>query len=373
MFEKTFCNVSVKTVNAEKRGLCLEAKNTQGERILMDFCGMNPALVPDGTNAYLFGNIVIFVTRWSDMTDSEKETVETGELGLVIHPYEYVQFSLKVGRNWGDVTVNLYHCYDGLNDENAPVKGALFIFADTHDSDYIVSRTVAFPPFVQKYLQKSNVNSHKGLALDAYRGRIENAAKADRQKDYCDVLYDVIWSDTKETARKARKAEPDNVPDGIYIDIDSDNTITDIRQHECEPEVPPMSSEVQLYYKVAMEGFAEGQYNLGVCYETGDGIAQDHKQAVYWYKKAADQGHAKAQHNLGVCLYNGYGVQANHEEAAKYFLLSAEQGDMYAQYNMGVCCYMGVGVEKDIFKAVNWFQKAAEQGHPEAKRILSGG
>ena len=42
----------------------------------MDFCGMNPALVPDGSNAYLFGNSLIIVTRWSDMTDEEKEAVE---------------------------------------------------------------------------------------------------------------------------------------------------------------------------------------------------------------------------------------------------------------------------------------------------------
>ncbi len=40
------------------------------------------------------------------------------------------------------------------------------------------------------------------------------------------------------------------------------------------------------------------QYNLGWCYDNGQGVTQDREQAVYWYQKAAEQGFAAAQTNL---------------------------------------------------------------------------
>ena len=76
MFSITSGNVTIKTIGAPKRGTCLEATNKNGEKIYMDFCGMNPMLVPDGSNAYLFGNKLIIVTRWSDMSDEEKQNAE---------------------------------------------------------------------------------------------------------------------------------------------------------------------------------------------------------------------------------------------------------------------------------------------------------
>jgi len=50
----------------------------------------------------------------------------------------------------------------------------------------------------------------------------------------------------------------------------------------------------------AEQGYPDAQYNLGVMYENGQGIAKDEAQAVAWYRKAAEQGFAPAQFNLGV-------------------------------------------------------------------------
>ena len=70
-FRKEFGNLTLEVADMPKRGTCLKA--TCGDTyILMDICGMNPMLVPDGTNAYFFANKLIFVTRWSDMSDAEK-------------------------------------------------------------------------------------------------------------------------------------------------------------------------------------------------------------------------------------------------------------------------------------------------------------
>lgn len=48
------------------------------------------------------------------------------------------------------------------------------------------------------------------------------------------------------------------------------------------------------YRKVADLGNAVGQYNLGILYEKGLGVAKDDNQAHSWYQKAADQGDTDA-------------------------------------------------------------------------------
>ena len=38
-----------------------------------------------------------------------------------------------------------------------------------------------------------------------------------------------------------------------------------------------------------------------------------------YFRKAADKGFADAQYNLGVCYYHGYAVAKSEHEAAKWF------------------------------------------------------
>ncbi len=53
---------------------------------------------------------------------------------------------------------------------------------------------------------------------------------------------------------------------------------------------------------------ADSQVELGLRYDKGEGVAQDHAEAVKWYRKAAEQNYAEAQYNLGVGYYKGEGV-----------------------------------------------------------------
>jgi TPR repeat protein len=47
--------------------------------------------------------------------------------------------------------------------------------------------------------------------------------------------------------------------------------------------------------KAAEQGHAAAQYNLGVFYYNGQGVAKDQTTAVQWITNAAEQGHADAQ------------------------------------------------------------------------------
>ena len=56
----------------------------------------------------------------------------------------------------------------------------------------------------------------------------------------------------------------------------------------------------KLFQPLAQQGDALAQNNLGVMYENGQGVAQNHQQAFTWFQRAANQGDDDAQYNLGV-------------------------------------------------------------------------
>jgi TPR repeat protein len=60
-------------------------------------------------------------------------------------------------------------------------------------------------------------------------------------------------------------------------------------------------------------------------YANGQGVKQDHGEAVRWYRKSADQGNAATQFNLGAMYYNGQGVKQDFGEALVWFRKSAAQ------------------------------------------------
>ncbi|HYG34555.1 MAG TPA: tetratricopeptide repeat protein, partial [Clostridia bacterium] len=58
----------------------------------------------------------------------------------------------------------------------------------------------------------------------------------------------------------------------------------------------------------ADEGDAAAQCYLGICYQTGKGVAQDYQEAVRWFRRAAEQDDSTAQCYLGFCYQTGTGV-----------------------------------------------------------------
>lgn len=75
---------------------------------------------------------------------------------------------------------------------------------------------------------------------------------------------------------------------------------------------------------LAKRGNASSQFNLGLMYENGLGVPQDHVQAVTWYRKAAEQGHADAANNLGSLYDKGLGVKQNRAQAAVWYRKAAK-------------------------------------------------
>lgn len=101
---------------------------------------------------------------------------------------------------------------------------------------------------------------------------------------------------------------------------------------------------VKWFNMAAEQGLAVAQFNLGVSYGNGKGVAQDYKEAVKWYKKAAEQGYVAAQSSLSDVYANGKGVIEDYVEAYKWALLAGMNG-------------------KDVTELKNWlnYRMTAEQ------------
>jgi TPR repeat protein len=113
---------------------------------------------------------------------------------------------------------------------------------------------------------------------------------------------------------------------------------------------------------LAEQGEANSQYNMGLLYARGQGVAQDYKQALGWYEKAAEQGVPAAEYNLGVMYANGQGVAADPEQAEKWFLKAAEKGVGEAVTGLATIYSEGEGAFKNYAEAEKWYRQAADKG-----------
>ncbi len=74
---------------------------------------------------------------------------------------------------------------------------------------------------------------------------------------------------------------------------------------------------------LAEQGLSQAQYNLGLMYAEGEGVAQDYQEAVRWYRLAAEQGHASGQFSLGAMYIAGQGVPKDYVLAHMWMNMAA--------------------------------------------------
>ena len=122
-------------------------------------------------------------------------------------------------------------------------------------------------------------------------------------------------------------------------------------------------------YSLAFKsGDANGAYNLARISENG---RADFKQIFSFYEKAAKAGHAPAQNNLGLLYQTGNGVKADLEEAARWYESAANQGNSDGMFNFGLMTLKGQGgLQADQVKAFVLWGRAAMKVHPAATKHL---
>ena len=94
-------------------------------------------------------------------------------------------------------------------------------------------------------------------------------------------------------------------------------------------------------------------------------------KAFEWFQKGAKAGDPNAQYDLGVCWECGEGVKRDQRMAAVWFRRAAKSGERHAQYNLGLCMLRGEGTRRNYQGAVAWLRRARKQGDRKAARVLS--
>ena len=118
---------------------------------------------------------------------------------------------------------------------------------------------------------------------------------------------------------------------------------------------------------LAEAGMPEAQLNLGLLYQSGQGVNIDLEKALYWYEQAASAGLAEAHLNLGMMYFEGMIVEQDYTISFREFQSASTQGLASGSLMLGRMLFEGLGVDQDKIRARELFLEAAKSGLPEAQ------
>ncbi len=145
----------------------------------------------------------------------------------------------------------------------------------------------------------------------------------------------------------------------------------DVKQGLMDFSAGQFAEAVAAWQAAAQAGDPDGDFYMGVLYDTGEGVEQDYAKALALYKRAADAGSAAGAFNVGVFYDSGIGVTANPQEAAAWYRKAAAKGFARAEYNLALLEEDGVGVPRSRARAIALFRQAAAQGLGAARSHLA--
>lgn len=113
---------------------------------------------------------------------------------------------------------------------------------------------------------------------------------------------------------------------------------------------------------------------LGSCYDRGDGVTQDRKQAFELFRQAASLGDKLGLYNLALYYHRGYLVEQDDAYAIKLLNKAIEVDPKFIEayiviaqtYEAG-----GKGVDKDASKAFQEWKRLANIGHPRGQYTIA--
>lgn len=117
-------------------------------------------------------------------------------------------------------------------------------------------------------------------------------------------------------------------------------------------------------------GDADAAYEVGLCLETGLGVAKNFKLAFIFYVTAMLNGDQDAKYNIARFYKEGLVVKKNYGIAADLYKSVASKNDPMGMYEYACCYYFGNGRRKNINTARKWFGRASDLGYQPANLFL---
>ncbi len=123
----------------------------------------------------------------------------------------------------------------------------------------------------------------------------------------------------------------------------------------------------KILLKLADNGDPKAQNDVGIMYETGQGVKANFKVASKYYSDSAQRGFAEGQCNYGLIKK----AQKKYNEAVSLFQKSADQGNSCGEHYLAVMYQHGKGVRRDYEKALEYYKKSATKGYIESQSNLA--
>lgn len=138
--------------------------------------------------------------------------------------------------------------------------------------------------------------------------------------------------------------------------------------------------------ELAKKGDAAAQNEVGGWYYRGRHVDQNFKEALQWWSKSAEQGNVQAIGNMGLCYQTGNGIEKDSLMATKLYKKSiqkgskalfaqnvelANKGNVFSNILVASCYQNGIGVAKDAAKAIPFLKNAAERNCVPAQLDLA--
>jgi TonB family protein len=118
---------------------------------------------------------------------------------------------------------------------------------------------------------------------------------------------------------------------GLFLGLSLAHAAADFASARSAYERGEFATALAQFRTLAEQGSTEAAFQLGLMNANGEGVAQNHAEAVLWYRKAAGKGNADAQRSLGMCFATGQGVAKDVLQAAVWLNLASSQQDPLAQ------------------------------------------
>jgi TPR repeat protein len=150
----------------------------------------------------------------------------------------------------------------------------------------------------------------------------------------------------------------------VFADSSFEDAVSAIKRGE-------YAAGVTMLLPLAEKGNVVAQYNIGVLYESGQGVEKDTGEAFKWFKKAAEGGHSSAQFVLASFYREGRGIEKSEDKALKWYKAAALQNNAAAQFLAGMMMSSADTAEKDYLQAHVWLRLAAEQLDSDNLRKLA--
>lgn len=124
------------------------------------------------------------------------------------------------------------------------------------------------------------------------------------------------------------------------------------------------SSQLALtwFQRAVNAGSVDARVDLGLMYESGQGVRRDAGAAFRWYRSAALAESPRGMLALGRCYHNAIGVARNYRMALDWYRRAVNAGSADAMASIGVLYENGFGVRKSYAKAIRWYRRAMKAG-----------